>query len=836
MGWDAFWLPAENYAMKKKLHPKIVVSQNIQKFKEQIESLGISYDWNREINTTDPQYYKWTQWIFLKMFEHGLAYEQDLPIHYCPQCKTGLAHEEVLSNGRCERCFTLVEKRKIRQWVLAITKYAERLLEDLKDLEWPESIKTMQREWIGKSEGVEFSMPIQNTSYTIHVFTTRIDTVFAVTYVAIAPEIAQKLLEHIPQEYQQKCKEYIETSIHKLDEVRIIGKEKTGVFTGLYARNPFTSDIVPIFVADYVLGDYGTWAVMWVPGHDERDYAFAKAMDIPIKTIIHKNPIHENEEYFFEKTGYVFLEEIQTYNEEIASTLQKNEKTSIISNDTFKQYIITYAQKHGFWKLTVQYKMRDWLFSRQRYWGEPIPLIHIKKEDIEKLPHIASIKEADTTNFAYVLERIPTNEEYVPPHMLHNGKIKELVINHRIISKIYKWLYDYLICDYNLPVMLPDWDYDSLMQDDGYCPLEKIDAFVHVSLASNLQGKRETNTMPQWAGSCWYYLRYMDPHNTESLVSKEAQAYWNQVDSYVWGVEHAVLHLLYARFWHKFLYDIGIVTYKEPFFRLRNQGLILAYAYQTETGKLIPLDMVEEKEWEYIHKETQEKLTCIVAKMSKSLKNVVNPNEVIAQYGADAFRLYEMYLSDFKDATPWNTKNILWVVRFLEKVWNLFHAGKTSKDDRYSMKLLHKTIQKVSQDIEEYKFNTAISALMILVNEGHPKDEALQREWKETLLILLHPFAPHIAEELWNTLWKQESIFFAPWPKVEQQYIEDTHFLLPVQINGKLRTTLTCERHMTQEAIIEYAKNDPTIQKWIWEKQIQKVVYVPYKILNFVVR
>jgi len=664
MGWDAFWLPAENYAIKTWIHPKIVTKQNIDNFRRQIKSLWISYDWDREVDTTDPKYYKWTQWIFLKMFEHGLAYEQDLPINYCPSCKTGLANEEVLNDFTCERCGEKVEKKKIRQWVLAITKYADRLLKDVDKLDWPESIKEMQRNWIWKSEGCEFEMKkAWDDSASIRVYTTRIDTVFGMTYAVLAPD-HKDVEKFITPEQRQACEKYIKEASQKSDQDRTADdKEKTGVFTGSYVINPFNGKEVPLWIADYVLWNYWTWAVMAVPAHDTRDFAFAKKYDLEIIQVIEAKDKKEVELPF---TEYWILVNSWEFD--------------WLDSKTAQEKLIEFATKKWFWEKKINYKLRDWLFSRQRYWGEPIPLIHLEIPQVKQLPHITDISEATDNNKAYILKRAPKKWENATWAICpSSGMVRELIIGGKVFSKIYDGIYGKIVCDYKLPLELPEME-DFAPAWDGQSPLAKVDDFVNVKLAENLTWKRETNTMPQWWGSCWYYLRYMDPHNPEKLVDPEVEKYWGQVDSYVGWAEHAVLHLLYARFWHKFLFDIWVVSHNEPFYRLRNQGLIQSYIYVTEKWKSIHMDLVEEKNWEYFHKETWEKLEKKIWKMSKSLGNVINPDDIIEEYGADSLRLYEMYMADFKDSAPWDTKNIIWVRRFLEKVERIF---------RKSWKIIH---------------------------------------------------------------------------------------------------------------------------------------------------
>jgi len=751
MGWDAFGLPAENYAIKTGVHPRITTDQNIATFKRQIQELWFSYDWEREIDTTDPEYYKWTQWIFLKLFEQGLAYEQDLPINYCPSCKTGLANEEVLGDFSCERCGTQVEKKKIRQWVLAITKYAERLLADVDDLDWPEGIKDMQRNWIWKSEGCEFELKkSDDDSKSIRVYTTRVDTVFGMTYAVIAPD-HNDVYDFIESSHSDECLAYIKKANNQSDQDRTADdKEKTWVFTGSYVINPYNGEQVRLWIADYVLGNYGTWAVMAVPAHDERDFEFAKKYDLEIRRVVAEIQPKTSKEWVSKYYTIEIWNEAYFIPEEwsdldIAMTdywiiFNSGEYNGLTSQEA-KIKFTELAQEQWFGHKKVNYKLRDWLFSRQRYWGEPIPLIHLESDNVSALP-------ASNSENAWVKD----------------GEI--LMIGEKEFSKIYDGIYGKIVCDYNLPLELPEVE-EYQPAGDGTSPLTKVDDFVHVQLADNLSGKRETNTMPQWGGSCWYYLRFMDNKNSENLVGSEIEKYWGQVDSYVGGAEHAVLHLLYARFWHKFLFDIGVVSTNEPFYRLRNQWMILWMSYRNAKGKLIADDMVETRPhpnplpkgegtsiiW-YFDKETGEQLEKIPAKMSKSLKNVINPDDIVQQYGADTLRMYEMYMADFKDAAPWDPSSIVGVRRFLDKFYSMMTGEnpRPAKSDSDAMKTLHKTIKKIEEDIENYKFNTAIAQMMILLNTGEPVDEKKNIEWKRAFIQVLHPFAPHMAEECWEKL------------------------------------------------------------------------------------
>lgn len=858
MWWDAFWLPAENYAIKTWTHPSITTAENIATFKRQIKSLWFSYDWDREIDTTDPKYYKWTQWIFARMFEKWLAYEQDLPINYCPNCKTWVANEEVLNNWVHERCWTTVEKKKLRQWVLAITKYADRLASDVEDLDWPEWIKDMQRKWIWRSEGCEFEMkkaPPQSPSaegeanqseqgklQSIRVYTTRIDTVFGMTYAVIAPD-HKDVNDFITLEQKEECLKYIENAKNKSDLDRTWTKEKTWVFSGSYVINPFNGEKVPLYIWDYVLGNYWTWAVMAVPAHDERDFEFAKKFGIEIKqSIWNRIFFHKDQDKSLEaqlNEDWLWIYDFKNIEKLPANftedwTLVNSKEFDWLTSQEAREKLTQYATEKDFWEKRVNYKLRDWLFSRQRYWGEPIPLIHLEIEDYEKLPRVSDPSEATEPNIAYIYDK---KELWKRCKNCTCGDVwcVKLIINWKTFSRVYDWLYTKIIVDYRLPLELPSVDkYEP--SPDWQSPLARVPEFVNVKLADNLSGKRETNTMPQWWGSCWYYLRFMDSENPEELVNPEIEKYWWSVDSYVGWAEHAVLHLLYARFWHKFLYDIWVVSTPEPFHRLRNQWMILAFAYETKNWWLIANDLVEEVDWKYFHKETKEELNQIVAKMSKSLKNVVNPDDIVKEYGADTLRLYEMYMCDFKDSAPWDTKNIIWVKRFLDKVWNIYENWKTWNDDKEAIKTLHKTIKKVWEDIENYKFNTAIAQMMILANYWTPKDENLKKEWLEKFAIILHPFVPHFAEELWEILWNKESIFFANWPKYDEEMTKDDVIIIWIQVLWKLRWELEINVADNKDDIISRAKEVEWVKKWLEWKEIVKEIYVPWKIVNIVVK
>ncbi len=745
MGWDAFGLPAENYALKTKKPPQEAVRKNIKRFRKQLQALGFSYDWNREINTTDPKYYKWTQWIFLQLLKHNLAYEAEIPVNWCPSCKTVLADEEV-QEGRCERCGTKVERKKLRQWVLRITAYAERLLKDLDLLDWPEGIKEMQRNWIGRSEGVEVDFKVEGKGDYIRVFTTRIDTIWGATYLVLAPE--HPLSEKIsPSSYQQEVKDYIQKALQKSEFERVSEtKEKTGVFSGAYAINPATRERIPIWISDYVLMHYGTGAVMGVPAHDERDWEFAQKFDLPIVEVISpdgKEHSHLEKPY----TGDGIL----------------------INSGPFSRQKSTEAREHitlyvgG--RKAVHYKMRDWVFSRQRYWGEPIPVIKCPRCGVVPLPE------------KYLPLKLPKIKKYQP-----TGKVESPLAG------------------------VPEWV-------ETKCPVCKGPA------------RRETNTMPQWAGSCWYFLRYLDPHNKKKLVDPKKEKYWMPVDIYIGGAEHAVLHLLYARFWHKFLYDLKIVSTPEPFMKLVNQGIILG-----EDGE----------------------------KMSKSRGNVVNPDEVIKEYGADSLRMYEMFMGPLNFSKSWNTKSINGVKRFLNKIWNLVTTWKEEKQGKRRKReeewhltkeaqrrlkktkkeleiLRHRTIQKVTQDIEALHFNTAISSLMTYVNHlaDFPLSYIDKKHW-ETLILLLSPFAPHISEELWqNYLGHRKSVGLEKWPKYNSKLTERKEFTLIVQVNGKIRGKIKAKVGISQAQAEKIARNLKSVKKYL-KKKVKKVIFVPNRLINFV--
>ncbi|MDT8447190.1 MAG: leucine--tRNA ligase [bacterium] len=730
MGWDAFGLPAEQYAIQTGTHPAQTTQQNVDNFRRQIKALGFSYDWDREINTTDPDYYKWTQWIFLQLFDAGLAYEHNAPVNWCPELRTVLSNEEVI-DGKSERGGHPVIRKPMKQWMLKITEYADKLLEDLDALDWPASVKEMQRHWIGKSIGAEVHFKIQGQeNREFVVFTTRPDTLFGATYCVLAPEHA--LVELICTEEQwQAVKAYKETCAAKSDLDRTdLSKKKTGVFTGAYAINPVNGEPLPIWIADYVLMSYGTGAIMAVPGHDQRDYEFAQAMNLPIKNIIAGADVSEAAH-----TG--------------DGALCNSGFLDGLEVDEAKAKIIDQLEAQGQGKLAINYKLRDWLFSRQRYWGEPFPLMQTE-----------------------------------------DGAVVPMDPN-------------------DLPLRLPQTN-DFQPSESGESPLAKMKDWMEVTLPDGRKATRSSNTMPQWAGSCWYYLRYCDPHNREAAFSKEAEKYWMPVDLYVGGAEHAVLHLLYSRFWHKVLYDRGEVSTKEPFEKLVNQGMILG-----ENGE----------------------------KMSKSRGNVINPDDIVAQFGADSLRLYEMFMGPLEKSKPWSTSGLEGINRFLARFWRLF----VDEEDQLSAalveteaseeitRLYHETVKKVTEDLEALRFNTAISQLMIAVNEWTGQSQR-NRSQMSGLVLLLSPFAPHLAEELWQKLGSGETLAYQPWPTFDESKLVSQSITLPVQVLGKHRDSLEVPPGSSQEEVLALAMASEKVQKYTEGKQVVKVIYVPDKILNLVVK
>ena len=771
MGYDAFGLPAENYAIKTGTHPRETTNSNIEHFTKQIKALGFSYDWDRCVQTCDADYYKWTQWIFLQLYKKGLAYESNTPINWCPSCKTGLANEEV-KEGRCERCHSEVTRKTIRQWVLKITEYAERLLEDLDELDWPESVKIMQCNWIGNSIGAEVDFAVADkdgkaTDKKLRVYTTRCDTLFGATYMVVSPE--HPLVKELTTAEQKAAVEkYIEDAAKKSDLERTdLAKDKTGVFSGSYAINPVNGKQIPIWGADYVLISYGTGAIMAVPAHDTRDWDFAKKFNLPIIEVL-KSEVDVQKQAWTEDGIHV--------NSDFLDGLNKQDAIN---------KMLDFLEEKKIGKKAINYKLRDWIFSRQRYWGEPIPLVHCPKCGTVAVPEDQLPLE------------LPNVKTYQPT-------------------------------------------------GTGESPLAGIDSWVNCKCPQcGGDAKRETNTMPQWAGSCWYYLRYLDPKNDKEFCAKEKENYWMPVDLYVGGAEHAVLHLLYARFWHKVLYDIGVVSTKEPFHRLVNQGMITSFAYQRKDKTLVPVDEVEDKGNNvYVEKATGEQLTQVVAKMSKSLKNVVNPDEEIKLYGADSVRMYEMFMGPLTMSKPWATQGIVGIHRFLEKVWavaekpysDLDIFGKLEDESLIELRKLYaKTVEKVTNDTDTLNFNTAISQMMIFINAVSKLNEIPKTMW-EGFVKMLSCYAPHLGEELWEKLGHTKTVAYEPWPTVDAGLSADDQKTIVVMINGKLRDKFNAAPGTSQADLIAAARQTEGAKKFLEGKTEVKVVCVPDKLVNIVVK
>ena len=729
MGWDAFGLPAEQYALKTGHTPKEFTKKNINNFRRQIQSLGLSYDWDREVNTTDEEYYKWTQWIFEQLYKKGLAYEAEVPVNWSPDLGTVVANEEVI-NGKTERGGFPVIRKPMRQWMLKITAYADRLIDDLKDLDWPKSIKDQQINWIGRSVGASVFFDVAGMDDAkIEVFTTRPDTLFGAAYIVLAPE--HDLVKQLTTPaHQAAVDEYIEVASHRSDLERTeLNKDKTGVFTGAYAINPVNGKQLPIWISDYVLASYGTGAVMGSPAHDERDWHFAKKYDLPIIPVIAGGDVEEAP----------YTGEGPHINSEFLDGMDKKEAIATM---------IEWLEEHDAGHSKVNYRLRDWLFSRQRYWGEPIPVIHWE--------------DGETT----------------------------------------------LVPEEELPLKLPVTD-NIKPSGTGESPLANLDDWVNVVDENGRKGKRETNTMPQWAGSSWYYLRYIDPHNRAALADYEKLKQWLPIDLYVGGAEHAVLHLLYARFWHKFLYDLGVVPTKEPFQKLVNQGMILGKNHE---------------------------------KMSKSKGNVVNPDDIVEEYGADTLRMYEMFMGPLDASIPWSEKGLGGANRFVHRIWNLMIDDNDQLRDRVTTlndgtldKIYNQTVKKVTEDYEELHFNTAISQMMIFVNEAH-KADALPLEYMEGFVKLVAPIAPHIAEELWTKLGHVGTISYQPWPTYDESKLVETTVEIVVQINGKVRQHLEVAKDANKEDLKKVALADERIQAELADKNIVRVIAVPGRLVNIVVK
>ncbi|WP_172189982.1 leucine--tRNA ligase [Lentilactobacillus kribbianus] len=731
IGWDAFGLPAEQYALKTGHNPKDFTAQNIKNFKRQIQSLGFSYDWDRELNTTDPSYYKWTQWIFEQLYKKGLAYEDEIMVNWAPDFMGGtvVSNEEVI-DGKTERGGYPVYRVPMRQWVLKITAYADRLIDDLDDLDWPENVKDMQRNWIGRSRGASVDFKVADSDQKIEVFTTRPDTLFGATYLVLSPE--HELVDQITTaDHKDEVAAYKEKVARKSDLERTdLNKDKSGVFTGAYAINPMTEQLVPVWIGDYVLTSYGTGAIMAVPGHDQRDYEFAQKFDLPIIPVIKGEGMDLEKEAFAGDGVHI--------NSGFMDGMDK---------PTAIKAAIDWLTEHKAGHEKVNYRLRDWIFSRQRYWGEPIPVIHWE--------------DGETT-------LVPEDE---------------------------------------LPLKLPAAK-NIEPSGTGESPLANLDDWVNVVDENGRKGKRETNTMPQWAGSSWYYLRYIDPHNDEMIADPEKSKYWMPVDLYVGGAEHAVLHLLYARFWHKVLYDLGVVNTKEPFQKLVNQGMILGTNHE---------------------------------KMSKSKGNVINPDDIVNEYGADTLRVYEMFMGPIDAAKPWNTEGIAGAYRWLDRVWRLMIDENNHLRDRVTTfndgkldKIYNETVKVVSEDLEQMRFNVAISQMMVFVNEAY-KADALPIDYMKGFVQLLSPIAPHITEELWSLLGNDDTIAYSTWPTYDPEKLVEAEVEMVVQVNGKVRDHIKVAQGASKEEAEEVAKASEKVQAAIEGKDIRKVIVVPNRIVNIVV-
>jgi leucyl-tRNA synthetase len=779
MGWDSFGLPAEQYAIKTGTHPAVTTEANINTYRRQLKSLGFSYDWSREVATSDPTYYKWTQWIFTKLYEKGLAYEAEVQVNFCPTLGTVLANEEV-ENGRSKEGGYLVEKRPLRQWILKITAYADRLLQDLDLLDWPDHLKKLQTNWIGRSEGARIHFIEKKTGIALSVFTTCPHTLFGATYMVIAPE-HPAVSKIISNEQKAAVEEYLKTASGKTDLQRTeLSKEKTGIWTGAYAINPATDLPIPVWIGDYVLASYGTGAVMGVPAHDERDFEFAKKYDLKIQPVVDPE-ISGNEPAVLEGLSpeTMRLEVLSgnrcwTQEGKLIHSQQKEISLNGLSVEAAKKAITKWlvAKKKG--DETINYKLRDWLFSRQRYWGEPIPILHFE----------------DKSKRALELDELP-----LCPPTLTNYK----------------------------PV------------GTGESPLAQVQEWVHITdVKTGKKAWRETNTMPQWAGSCWYYLRFCDPKNTQAAWDPEVEKYWMPVDMYVGGVEHAVLHLLYARFWHKVLYDSKLVSTPEPFQTLRNQGLVIAESFRIPGGAYLSPEEVKEENGKYFQMGTNQELQVQVEKMSKSKLNGVTPDEMLEEYGADSLRLYEMFMGPFDKEKLWNTDAVSGCKRFLNRFYDLIFSDKVVEEDSpEALKLGHRLIAQVEKDIEAMQFNTAIAKMMEFINAFAPL-AAYPKSVLKIFTQVLYPFAPHVTEEAWQHLGGHESLTYIPFPTFNPAYLIDDMVTYVIQVNGKLRGRWDLPKDKTQEALLEFIKTQPQIMKHL-TGTIQKVVFVPNKLMNLVI-
>jgi len=723
IGWDAFGLPTENYAIKTGIHPREATDQNVKNFKRQMKSLGLSFDWSREIDTTDPNYYKWTQWIFLKFFENGLAYQAKMPINWCPSCKIGLANEEVI-DGKCERCGAQTAKKEVKQWLLKITAYADKLIEGLKEVDYPERIKSSQLNWIGKSEGAEIDFRIGDN--VVSIFTTRADTVFGVTALILAPE--HPIIKNLKSEIKnyEEVEKYIKNASRKSELERINEiKERTGVkLKGVFALNPVNNEKISVWIADYILAHYGGGAVMMVPAHDKRDWDFAKKYKIEIREVISGGDIEER--------AYVEY-----------GKLVNSEQFSGIESKTAIEKIIKWLENKKIGKKKIEYKLRDWIFSRQHYWGEPIPIIHCERCGV-----------------------VPVPEEDLPVKLPHMEKYQPT--------------------------------------DTGESPLADVKEWINVK-CPRCKGvaRRETDTMPNWAGSSWYFLRYVDSENAKAFADFKKLKYWTPIDLYNGGMEHTTLHLLYSRFWHKFLYDLKLVPTSEPYARRTSHGIVLA-----EDNR----------------------------KMSKSWGNVINPDEMVKIYGADAVRVYEMFMGPFEQAISWNTNGLVGCVRFLSRVWNIFQDNKkTGEKSKEIVSYLHRLIKKINEDLEEMKFNTAIAVIMEFINFWMKEEQSLAKKDTEIFTKILSPFAPHLAEELWEKLGHKKSIFYEKWPEYDEELIKEENFELVIQINGRVRDKIQAAVDILENEAQKLALSSEQVKKWTENKEIKKVVFVKNRLINFIV-
>lgn len=781
MGWDSFGLPAEQYAIRTGTHPEVTTKKNIATYRRQLKSLGFSYDWNREIATSDPKHYKWTQWIFTVLYEKGLAYEAEMLVNYCPALGTVLANEEVEEGVSKEGGYP-VERRPLRQWILKITDYAERLLEDLNLLDWPDHLKRLQRNWIGKSKGAKIHFIEQKTRQKITVFTTRHDTIFGTTFLVLSPE--HPLVQEITTEKQMPLvMDYIQKAASKTDLQRTdLAKEKTGVFTGAYAINPVNNEKIPIWVADYVLMGYGTGAVMGVPGSDERDFEFVGIYDLPVHPVVDPDVDHHLELIPDDLTPEAVRVEVLAGNRYwMASGVICNSKSDSLdlnqlSFEEAKEKVADWLEKTGNGERTINYKLRDWLFSRQRYWGEPFPILHFE----------------DGTKRLLDISELPL----CPPELI-----------------------------------------DFKPTETGDSPLARVPDWVNIiDPKTGKKAQRETNTMPQWAGSCWYYLRFLDPHNDLQAWGEEKEKYWMPVDMYVGGVEHAVLHLLYARFWHKVLYDCNFVSTPEPFQTLRNQGLVTARSYKIPRGSYVAEEEVEEKNGDYYQIGTGQKLESQIEKMSKSKLNGITPDEAIEDYGADSLRLYEMFMAPFDKEKLWNSDAVNGCRRFLNRFFDMAYSDKVIEEDtEEGLKLGHRLVDGVEKDIESLHFNTAIAKMMEFMNDFTALD-AYPKKAIQMATQVLYPFAPHIAEEVWEHLGGEESLTYLPFPKVDPSYLVDLTTTYVIQINGKLRGSYELPKNKSKDELLTLAKAEPRIAKYLEDRTIKKLIFVPNKLLNIVVQ